>query len=157
WNSHFSLTDVDGLFAIDSVNEVPCWLWSSASGYHDGFPLQRELTERDTAVEIVLRRDAAALLDVRGAKTKQPIETARARAFHVLGEPADWLFLRHDESRSDVWDGLVTTVAGRLVIWCGSYTHELKPGATRSLKLAVFAEGYRPAELALELKQGEEL
>jgi RNA polymerase sigma-70 factor (ECF subfamily) len=156
WSGRSTATSEDGRFEIDSVNEVPCWCWVSAAGY-GSFPVQRELVERDTEFEIVLRRETAVLVDVRDAKTKEPVANARALSFDVLGTRAEELHLPYEEWLGRAWDGTRMSPPGRLTIWCERLTHDLnRPGESRALRVVVFAEGYRPAEFTILLKHGEE-
>jgi RNA polymerase sigma factor (sigma-70 family) len=156
WSGHSTQTDGDGRFAIDSVNEVPCWCWVNAAGYLD-FSEQHELVERDTELEVVLRRSAAVLVDVRDARTKAPVRIARALSYDSAGRRLEELHLPYEEWLGREWDGKPRSPPGRLTIWCERFTHDLKqPGSLRTLKVVVFAEGYRPSELSLVLKHDEE-
>jgi RNA polymerase sigma-70 factor (ECF subfamily) len=156
WNGCSTATAGDGLFEIDCVNEVPCRCYVSAAGYA-GFPDRHDLVERDTELEIVLRREKAVLVDVCDAKTKAPVLGARALTYDSTGTRLDELHLSYEEWLGREWDGKRNSPSGRLTIWCERLLGELtQPGATRTLKIVVFAEGYRPAELSLPLTRGAE-
>jgi RNA polymerase sigma-70 factor (ECF subfamily) len=156
WQSVSAFTDADGRFEIASVHSVPCSCWISAAGY-GRFSTQRKLVERDTELEIVLHRGTAVLVDVRDAKTKAPVRGARALTYDSTGTQLDELHLPYEEWLGRQWDGKRHSPPGRLTIWCqGRFPEPNSPVATRTLKIAVFAEGYRPAELSLPLKRDAE-
>jgi RNA polymerase sigma-70 factor (ECF subfamily) len=156
WQGVSVFTGADGRFEIASVNSVPCWCWISAAGY-DRFPTQRKLVEHETELEIVLRRETAVLVDVRDAKTKAPVRNARALTYDSTGTRLDELHLPYEEELGGQWDGKRRSPPGRLTIHCEGRVPETNaPVATRTLKIAVFAEGYRPAELSLPLQRDTE-
>jgi len=78
----------------------------------------------------VLRRESAALVDVRDAKTRERSE-ARAPFRSTPREHAEELFVPYEEWLGRNWNGKRMSAPGRLPIWCERHTHELKKRARR--------------------------
>src|SRR5262249_33693184 len=116
-----------------------------------------KLVERDTELEIVLRRETAVLIDVRDAKTKAPVLGARALTYDSTGTRLEEVHLSYEEWLGREWGGKRHPPPGRLTSWCERRMPEANaPETSKTLRIAVFAEGYRPFELSLPLKRGTE-